>query len=191
MCWNWIWMSLRSAQQGPTQDAENQTETSFSQRCDSCTIIFALSGDKSFAGHCSICNRQIFYMCNASLRFVTTQHDWNESTKEVTYTCDDCLMQENKNKWGMFLLPWRASLGDIGKQKCSFAFKWGPMMTANRCASVWAFLPICFSLVFNRTPFEELRRPHSSHVPLIHDLWLLSPQSMNSIISTHMSGTSS
>ena len=98
MCWSWFWTILRSALQGPTQDAVNQTDTSFFQRCDCCTTIFALAGDESFAGSCSICNRRICYMCNASLRFVTLRHAWDVSSGEVTYTCDDCLTQEIKNK---------------------------------------------------------------------------------------------
>jgi len=74
----------------------NQTETNFFQKCDCCATIFALEGDESLAGLCSICSRQICYMCNASLA-------WDESAGKVTNTCDDCLsfkicMQGIKNQ---------------------------------------------------------------------------------------------
>ena len=84
-------MILRSALQSPIQDAVNQTDTSLFQQCDCCATTFALAGDESLAGACSICNRQVCYMCNASLT-------WDEPAGKVTNMCEYCLMQKIKNK---------------------------------------------------------------------------------------------
>ena len=83
MCWDWLWEILKSALQSPTQEAMTQTDASFFQQCDCCTVPFSLAGDESLAAACGICNRRICYMCSASLA-------WDESIGKLVNICDDC-----------------------------------------------------------------------------------------------------
>ena len=79
-----------------TSEAETQTEKKYFQKCESCDVVFELSGDESYAGHCRYCDRQICHMCVAYL--------WHSgaNSKEMKYAtslpdetrlykvCDDC-----------------------------------------------------------------------------------------------------
>ena len=85
MCWEWIWGSSMASRRALTSDAMTQTEGKYFQKCQSCDVIFDLSGDSSYAGHCRFCDRQICYMCIAYLwhpggnsketRLATSLHD--------------------------------------------------------------------------------------------------------------------
>ncbi len=96
MCWDWYWSSTRASQRTLTREAESQTEKKYFQRCESCNAVFDLDGDESYAGQCRLCDRQICYMCVASLwhpgsdpRIVKFDISWGDETR-LYKICDDC-----------------------------------------------------------------------------------------------------
>ena len=96
MCWDWYWWNVRVPPSIVTSEAVTQTEKKYFQKCGSCDVVFELSGEESYAGHCRYCDRQICHMCVAYLwtpganpkgmKYATLMSDETRLYK----VCDDC-----------------------------------------------------------------------------------------------------